>query len=433
MELAGGTDGIAHYERSDYLDQMQRIREDRDGLGTMVNATAGIIRAMVGLVASAVMLAAIHPVLLGLLIIAVVSVLVGRRSTDLEIAASEATSEPERRRRHLFEVGTAADTGKELRIFGSVDALIERHREAADRVNGIRGAAGWRATRLRLVDSLVSAAGYIGSIVVVIMLALAGEATPGDVVLVVALSTQLGSMVMIGVSYGTSFIRGLRTADRLLWLQEYAATARHRPEHPVPIPDRMATGISLTDVSFAYPGTTRGVLDRVSLELPAGSVVALVGENGAGKTTLVKLLSGFYRPDAGSIMIDDTELGRLDPADWRQRISATFQDFVAFEFLAREAIGVGDLARIDDREAIEDAVVRADAGPVLDDLPDRSGHPAGHRLGWHGSVRRAVAAARAGPRSDPARPAAGDLGRADCGTGPADRARPVRAVHRGRR
>ncbi len=371
MELAGGTDGIAHYERSDYLDQMQRIREDRDGLGTMVNATAGIIRAMVGLVASAVMLAAIHPVLLGLLIIAVVSVLVGRRSTDLEIAASEATSEPERRRRHLFEVGTAADTGKELRIFGSVDALIERHREAADRVNGIRGAAGWRATRLRLVDSLVSAAGYIGSIVVVIMLALAGEATPGDVVLVVALSTQLGSMVMIGVSYGTSFIRGLRTADRLLWLQEYAATARHRPEHPVPIPDRMATGISLTDVSFAYPGTTRGVLDRVSLELPAGSVVALVGENGAGKTTLVKLLSGFYRPDAGSIMIDDTELGRLDPADWRQRISATFQDFVAFEFLAREAIGVGDLARIDDREAIEDAVVRADAGPVLDDLPDR--------------------------------------------------------------
>ncbi len=404
MELAGGTDGIAHYERSDYLDQMQRIREDRDGLGTMVNATAGIIRAVVGLVASAVMLAAIHPVLLGLLIIAVVSVLVGRRSTDLEIAASEATSEPERRRRHLFEVGTAADTGKELRIFGSVDALIRRHRDAADQVNGIRGAAGWRATRLRLVDSLISAAGYIGSIVVVIMLALSGRATPGDVVLVVALSTQLGSMVMIGVSYGTSFIRGLRTADRLLWLQEYAATARHRPEHPVPIPDRMATGISLTDVSFAYPGTNRGVLDRVSLELPAGSVVALVGENGAGKTTLVKLLSGFYQPDSGSIKIDDTELDRFDPADWRQRISATFQDFVAFEFLAREAIGVGDLARIDDRAAIEDAVVRADAGPVVDDLPDRLDTQLGTAWGGtdlSGGQWQRIALARGLIRPDP--------------------------------
>jgi ABC-type multidrug transport system fused ATPase/permease subunit len=86
---------------------------------------------------------------------------------------------------------------------------------------------------------------------------------------------------------------------------------------------------------------------------------------------LVKLLSGFYRPDGGSITVDGTDLDRLDPADWRRRISATFQDFVAFEFLAREAIGVGDLERIDDQAAIEDAVARADAGPVVDGLPER--------------------------------------------------------------
>ncbi|GAB3741848.1 ABC transporter ATP-binding protein [Microlunatus parietis] len=373
MELAGGTDGIAHYERSDYLDQMQRIREDRDGLGTMVNATTGIVRALVGLVASAIMLAAIHPVLLGLLIIAVVSVLVGRRSTDLEIAADEATSEPERRRRHLFAVGTEADTGKELRIFGSVDDLVRRHRAAAAQVNGVRNAAGWRATRLRLLDAAISAAGYIAAVAVVIMLALAGRATPGDVVLAVGLATQLGGMVMVGVAYGTSFVRGLKTADRLLWLEDYAATARHRPADPAPVPDRLDDGITLTDVSFGYPGAPggRGVLDRVSLKLPAGAVVALVGENGAGKTTLVKLLSGFYRPDAGSIKIDGTDLDRIDPADWRRRVSATFQDFVAFEFLAREAVGIGDLDRIDDRDAVAEAVARADAGPVVADLPDR--------------------------------------------------------------
>lgn len=373
MELAGGTDGIAHYERSDYLDQMQRIREDRDGLGTMVNATTGIVRALVGLVASAIMLAAIHPMLLGLLIIAVASVLVGRRSTDLEIAADEETSEAERRRRHLFAVGTEADTGKELRIFGSVGELVRRHRAAAAAVNGVRNAAGWRATRLRLLDAAISAAGYIGAIVVVIMLALSGRATPGDVVLAVGLATQLGSTVMIGVAYGTSLVRGLKTADRLLWLEDYAATARHRPAAPVPVPSRLADGITLTDVTFGYPGAPggRGVLDGVSLQLPAGAVVALVGENGAGKTTLVKLLSGFYRPDAGSIRIDDTDLDAIDPADWRRRISTTFQDFVAFEFLAREAVGIGDLDRIDDAGAVAEAVARADAGPVVEDLPDR--------------------------------------------------------------
>jgi len=371
MELAGGTDGIAHHERSDYLDQMQRIREDRDALGQMVNATTGVIRALVTLVASAVMLAAIHPALLGLLLFAVVSVLVGRRSTGLEIAADEATSEPERRRRHLFEVGTAAATGKELRIFGSGRALIERHREEATRVNRVRTAAGWRAARLRVLDAALSALGYVAAIGLVILLALDGRATPGDVVLTVALATQLGFTVMVGVAYGSSFVRGLKIADRLLWLEDYASTARHRPERPATVPARLDRGITLTDVSFRYPGTERGVLDRVSLDLPAGSVVALVGENGAGKTTLVKLLSGFYQPDSGSILVDQVELGRIDPADWRRRVSATFQDFVAFEFLAREAIGIGDLDRLDDRAAVEQAVARADAAAVVDGLPDR--------------------------------------------------------------
>ena len=108
------------------------------------------------------------------------------------------------------------------------------------------------------------------------------------------------------------------------------------------------TGIRLEGVSFAYPGTDRLVLDDVDLDLPAGSVVALVGENGAGKTTLVKLLCKLYEPTAGRILVDGAPLARMRADEWRSRLAGAFQDFFRFELPARHTVGVGDLPRRDD-------------------------------------------------------------------------------------
>ena len=90
------------------------------------------------------------------------------------------------------------------------------------------------------------------------------------------------------------------------------------------------------------------MLREVSLTLPAGAVVAVVGENGAGKTTLVKLLAQLYPPTSGRILVDDVPLDTLDPEQWRSRLAGAFQDFVRFELPARSSIGLGDLPRVDD-------------------------------------------------------------------------------------
>ena len=112
------------------------------------------------------------------------------------------------------------------------------------------------------------------------------------------------------------------------------------------------------------------MLRDVDLDLPAGSTVAFVGENGAGKTTLVKLLCGFYSPTSGRITVDGADLGRLPVEDWRERIAAGFQDFVRFELVARESVGVGDLAAIDETCArVGDALERADARDLVERLP----------------------------------------------------------------
>jgi len=110
------------------------------------------------------------------------------------------------------------------------------------------------------------------------------NAPPGDVLLVLAAGARLSSYV--GATVGEiGFLRGIWMdgSRRLAWLEDYAAALVADADEPVP--DRLTQGITLEHVSFAYPGTDRVVLDDVSLELPAGAVVAIVGENGAGKTT----------------------------------------------------------------------------------------------------------------------------------------------------
>src|SRR6202158_1142342 len=150
---------------------------------------------------------------------------------------------------------------------------------------------------------------------------------------------------------------------RLAWLEDYAASVAASGD--LPAPTVLHRGVRLDHVSFAYPGTSRLVLDDVSVTLSAGAVVAIVGENGAGKTTLVKLLAKMYEPSSGSILVDDTPLARLPAREGRARLAGAFKDFFRFEFRARHSVGLGDVPRMDDEPAVIAAVDRAGAADVV--------------------------------------------------------------------
>jgi ATP-binding cassette subfamily B protein len=106
------------------------------------------------------------------------------------------------------------------------------------------------------------------------------------------------------------------------------------------------------------------------VRLPAGAVVAIVGENGAGKSTLVKLLCKLYEPDAGRIEADGVDLARMPTDEWRTRASGAYQDFFRFEFRAQQTVGLGDVPRLDDEPAVATAVDNAGADDVVATLPD---------------------------------------------------------------
>jgi ATP-binding cassette, subfamily B, bacterial len=164
-------------------------------------------------------------------------------------------------------------------------------------------------------------------------------------------------------------ISTLATADRLLWLEDHQAAAQAAAGEET-APARLSSGITVRDLSFSYPGTKRTVLSRLSLFLPAGATVAVVGENGSGKTTLVKLLLRMYEPSAGSILVDDAPLSSIAPASWQERCSGAFQDFSRFALPAVESVGVADLPDLASEPPAAAALDRAGAADLIPQLPD---------------------------------------------------------------
>jgi ATP-binding cassette subfamily B protein len=260
---------------------------------------------------------------------------------------------------------TSAPPGKEVRVTRIGTRLVRERRAAWERWYALVSAARWGSALWHMLAWAVFAVAYVGAIVFVSSVLRAG---PGAVLLVLAAGARLSAY--IGATVGEiGFLRGFWAdgARRLAWLEDYAASLVAAAD--LPVPSQLRDGIRFENVSFAYPGTDRLVLEGIDVDLPAGSVVALVGENGAGKTTLVKLLAKLYEPTAGRILVDGVPLARMRADDWRRRLAGAFQDFFRFELPARHSVGVGDLPRLDDEPAVAAAVERAGAADVVSRLP----------------------------------------------------------------
>jgi ATP-binding cassette, subfamily B, bacterial len=355
---------IAHQERPDYLDRLAVLRDQvwvLDHMYLSVFSTCGWI---LRLGVTIVLLSSIHPALALLAAFALPTVLTSSWRPAVERRTQERGAQANRLARHLFTLATTAPPGKEVRVTGIGERLLTERRAAWERWYGPVATARWGSAVWHTLAWAVFGLAYVGAVVFV---ALVLHSPPADVLLVLAAGSRLSAY--IGATVGEiGFLRGifLDGSKRLAWLEDYAASVIAHAD--LPVPARLRQGIRLENVSFAYPGTRRLVLEDVSLTLPAGAVVAFVGENGAGKSTLVKLLGKFYQPTSGAIYVDETPLARLPTDEWRERLAGAFQDFFRFEFLARQTVGLGDVPEIENESAVRAAVGRAGADDVVDRL-----------------------------------------------------------------
>jgi ATP-binding cassette subfamily B protein len=355
---------IAHQERPEYLDRLSVLRDQVFVLDHMYMSLFTTLGWIVQLGITIALLASIHPLLLLLALFALPTVLTSTWRPAVERTAQERGAPFSRRARHLFNLATTAAPGKEVRVTGSGSRLMTERREAWERWYAPIAAVRWATAFWHSLAWAIFGAAYVGAVVFVASVLAAPAAS---VLLVLAAGGRLSSY--IGAAVGEiGFLRGIWMdgSRRLAWLEDYAASLLAHAD--LPVPARLTKGIRFDHVSFAYPGTERLVLDDISLELPVGKVVAIVGENGAGKTTLIKLLGRLYEPSAGQIYVDDQPLARMPADEWRARLAGAFQDFYRFELRARQTVGVGDVPRLEDEPAVRTAVGRAGADDVIERL-----------------------------------------------------------------
>ena len=355
---------IEHHERPEYLDRLAVLRDQVFTLNHLYMSLFSTAGWLLRLAVTIGLLVSIHPALAALALFAAPTVASSSWRSGVERLAEERGASHNRLARHLFVLGTTAPPGKEVRVTDVGARLTARRRAAWEGWYGPVASARRSSARWHTAAWALFGAGYVGAIVFV---ASGLHASPGNVLLVLAAGSRLSQYV--GATVGEiGFLRGiwLDASRRLAWLEDYARAIEERAD--LPVPHRLEHGIRLQDVSFRYPGTGRLVLEDVTVELPTGAVVAIVGENGAGKTTLVKLLCRFYEPTGGRITVDGADLSRMPAGEWRSRLAGAFQDFFRFELQARHTVGLGDLERMESRTAVGTAVTRAGATDVVERL-----------------------------------------------------------------
>jgi ATP-binding cassette subfamily B protein len=369
MLIATRLPGLEHFERPDFLNKMELMKNERSLLGNALEALISTIAIVFSLIATLALLGALYPplLLLPLFGLPLVYEQVWRRRRMIKFEDTAAMTD--RRGRHLFRLATEAPPAKELRLFGLKDELVDLYRETWH-----RNYAEWRSIQVRAAllatgGWLVFGAGFAGAIAIVVLRVMQHHATPGDVLLAMTLAAQTNN-AMAGARATFAWLSNcLRMTMRYLWLIEYGEKKTRVSGPRNPVPKELREGLALDHVSFRYPDTAADILTEVSLRIPAGTTVALVGENGAGKTTLVKLLCRYYEPSGGQMTLDGIDLRSFDIAEWRAAISAGFQDFAQLELVAREVVGLGMVERVHDPEAVMAALHRAGASDILGDLP----------------------------------------------------------------
>lgn len=352
---------VAHHERPEHLDRLAMLRDQVFVLDHMYMSVFSTCGWLLRLGVTVGLLATIHIGLVLLAVCALPAVVTSMWRPVLERSAQERGAQANRLARHLFVTATTASPAKEVRVTGIAGRLIARRREAWERGHAPIARVRWASAVWHSLAWAAFGGAYVGAVVFV---SFGLGAPPGDVILVLAAGARLSAYIGATVAE-LGFLRGfwMDGSRRLAWLEDYAASLAAAAD--LPVPQVLRQGIRLEDVSFAYPGTSRLVLEGVSLSLPAGCVVAVVGENGAGKTTLVKLLAKMYEPTSGEILVDGLPLARMPALSWRARLAGAFQDFYRFEFRARHTVGLGDVPRRDDVQAVAEAVNRAGAADVV--------------------------------------------------------------------
>ncbi|MFC9685051.1 ABC transporter ATP-binding protein [Streptomyces sp. NPDC056948] len=357
---------IAHHEDPQVAEELALVERDVNRLAQVIIFLLTLMGALGQLAFAVVVLADVHPALLLLPVLGLVPVWASRRGDRWRQRSLERATPDDNLAREMYAVMCGAGHAQELSVLGAQEAVRARHRQLSEAAQHERERGAHRSFRHQADATVLFAAAYVAAVAVAVLAAVAGKAGVGDVLLTATLAAQVTGQVTMATDAVTQLVRARATADRYLRIAGLTTATEEGGQEP----GDAGGGLSLRGVTFTYRGADAPALRGIDLDVPGGRTIAVVGENGAGKTTLAKLLCRLYAPTGGTITWHGTDLADVRPDAWRDGVSAAYQDFVRFETEAGQAVGLGDLTRIDDTDAVRGALARADGERLEQSLPD---------------------------------------------------------------
>ncbi|KPI08581.1 Xenobiotic-transporting ATPase [Actinobacteria bacterium OK074] len=335
----------------------------------MIAIATRVVNAMISLTAAAGVLTVLHPALLPLLVTMTLpsawsSLTIARRRYE----SYHAWVQHARAGHLLGSLLIEPAAAPEIRVHGVGPFLLHHFHAMAETAELEQARLAKLAARTGLFAAawtgLATVATYatLGALLLTGSMALSVAGTA-----VIAIRTGSANLDTLVLELNSLHEEALFVGD----LQRLYVEAAERaiPEGGAPLPAEPRE-IRFENVTFTYPGTSsRPALKDVTLTLPLGKIVALVGENGSGKTTLVKLLAGLYAPDGGRILWDDVDAAGADRRQLAERIAMVAQDFKRWPFTARVNVAIGRPSAPVTDERVGEAVDRAGAEEVIADLP----------------------------------------------------------------
>lgn len=361
---------LEYYENARYQDTLHRAQQEAPYRPTSIlNSLLQFGQDGISLLAMAGILWWLHWAVIPVLALTAIPYFFVRLQQSNRLFAWERERTPlERKAWYVNMLLTQAAAAKEVRLFDLGPRLREWFREARTVLRRERIALERRWALAGLAAQIVGVAGVFGVYSFVAVRTFQGLLTVGDLVMFFqAIQRASGFLEGLGWSVSNLYESNLF----LTTLHEFLAIRSKLPEavRPRPFPSSLGQGIAFEQVSFQYPHEERVAVRDFTFTIKPGEHVAFVGANGAGKTTLVKLLCRLYDPTSGRITIDGVDLRDYAIADVRKAVSGIFQDFVKFQFSAKDNISLGANASEIALPMIVQAARQAGAHEAIERLP----------------------------------------------------------------
>lgn len=367
MEHAASLD-LSQFEDAVFYDKLERARRQTTSRVVLMSQMMEQVQDLLTIALLVAGMALISPWLILLLALSVVPSFLSETYFNRSSYSLARSWTPERRELdYLRFIGASDQTAKEVKIFGLSDFINQRFAQLSHDFYLANRRIAVKRTIWGIVFNTLGTGGYYAAYFVIIADAVNGTISIGDLTFLAGTFMRLRTLMQGALARFSSIAQSALYLTDLFEFFEMKALIVS-PTSPLPFPSPLRSGIQFEDVGFQYPGSGRWAVRHLSFVLQPGEKLALVGENGAGKTTLAKLLARLYEPTEGRILIDGKDLREYDVQDLRNAIGVIFQDFVRFNFTARDNIAVGRVEARTDSARIDLAAERSLAEQVINKL-----------------------------------------------------------------